>query len=68
MPFMNHFLYELQAFDIETPNDTYVNITNAPSGGEENGNLGSAADSCTSAYGRAPTFILVDVRRSSSLV
>lgn len=46
------FLYEREAFDIEMPNETYITTTNAPSGGV--GNLGSSADSCTAAYGKAP--------------
>ncbi|KAK5136666.1 hypothetical protein LTR08_002319 [Meristemomyces frigidus] len=58
MPFMNHFLYEQQAFGIQLPNDTYITTTNARSGGV--GNLGSAASACSSVYGKAPTFVLVD--------
>lgn len=58
MPLMNHFLYEQEAFGIETPNDTYINTTNAPSGGI--GNLGSSASKCPSYYEKAPAFVLVD--------
>lgn len=58
MSFMNHFLYENQAFGIQSPNESYIETTNAPSGGA--GNLGSHAATCTSAYGKAPTFMLVD--------
>ncbi|TKA25321.1 hypothetical protein B0A50_06225 [Salinomyces thailandicus] len=59
MPLMNHFLYvEVVALDIQYPNATYVTTTNAPNGGT--GNLGASASRCTSEYGRAPTFILVD--------
>ena len=58
MPLMNHFLYEDEAFGIQAPNDTYATTTNAPNGGS--GNLGSSADECTSSYGKAPQYILVD--------
>lgn len=58
LPFMNHFLYETELLGIEAPNTTYLNTTNAASGGE--GNLGTSASECSSEYGRAPTFILVD--------
>lgn len=59
MSLMNHFLYEDQAFGIQSPNQTYITTTNAPSGGGL-GSLGSAAARCASAYGKAPTFLLVD--------
>lgn len=58
MSLMNHFLYENLLFGIQAPNETYVTTTNAPSGGV--GNLGSAAETCLRAYGKAPTFLLVD--------
>ena len=58
LPLMNHFLDIQGGFGIETPNFPAVNVTNAPSGGT--GNLGTAASTCTTAYGKAPTFILVD--------
>ena len=58
LPLMNHFLDVQGGFGIETPNFDAVNITNAPSGGT--GNLGTAASTCTTAYGKAPSFILVD--------
>lgn len=58
MSLMNHFLYENQAFGIQSPNQSYIETTNAPSGGV--GNLGDAASTCASAYGKAPTFMLVD--------
>ncbi|KAK3050705.1 hypothetical protein LTR09_008071 [Extremus antarcticus] len=60
MPLMNHFLYhtdEGSLFSIEQPNATYVTTTNGEAG---LGNLGTAAETCRSTYGRAPTFILVD--------
>lgn len=58
LPLMNHFLYSTSFFDIQYPNSSYVSTTNAPSGGV--GNLGDAASECQKAYGRQPTFILVD--------
>ena len=58
LPLMNHFLDTQQGFGIETPNFLAANVTNAPSGGT--GNLGTAANTCKSTYGKAPTFILVD--------
>ncbi|KAE8349665.1 PLC-like phosphodiesterase [Aspergillus coremiiformis] len=57
LPFMNHFLYQT-VLSIEYPNSSYASTTNAPSGGL--GNLGDAAAKCKQAYGRQPTFILVD--------
>lgn len=55
---MNHFLYSVQLFGIQTPNDTYVNVTNAETG---LGSLGTHLSTCTSEYnGQAPTFVLVD--------
>lgn len=58
MPFMNHFLYQEGLFDIQTPDIGNISTTNSP--GSATGNLGLAADTCTSQWGRAPTFILVD--------
>ena len=58
LPLMNHFLDISEAFGIEIPNVSAINTTNAPSGGV--GNLGNAASTCMNAYGKAPTFILVD--------
>ncbi|KAI6819754.1 hypothetical protein KC332_g9715 [Hortaea werneckii] len=59
MPLINHFLYaEVAALDIQYPNTSYITTTNAPSGGT--GNLGASASRCSSEYGRAPTFIVVD--------
>ena len=54
---MNHFLYSTQAFGIQQPNNTYVNVTNAETGV---GSLGSRLDNCTGVYGKAPNFVLVD--------
>jgi len=54
---MNHFLYATMAFGIQTPNDTYVNVTNAQTGF---GSLGVAIKSCTEVYNKPPTFVLTD--------
>ena len=51
-------LNDVAAFDIQYPNTSYITTTNAPSGGT--GNLGASASRCSSEYGRAPTFIVVD--------
>ncbi|TIA65507.1 hypothetical protein D6C77_00760 [Aureobasidium pullulans] len=61
MPFMNHFLYETSSLfgtTIESPDLGNITTTNAASGGT--GNLGTSAAECTTTYGQAPTFILVD--------
>jgi hypothetical protein len=57
MFFMNHFLYSVQLFGIQSPNATYVNVTNAQTG---LGSLGSQITECSGVYGKAPTFVLVD--------
>ncbi len=57
MPLINHFLYD-NLSGIEFPSIENVMNTNAPSGSV--GNLGDAAKNCTSIYGKAPTFIIVD--------
>ena len=54
---MNHFLYENQLFGIQSPNDTYANVTNAQTG---YGSLGTSVSNCTSVYGKAPWAVLVD--------
>lgn len=58
MALMNHFLDMSEVFGIDVPNEQAVNQTNAP--GNVLGNLGQAAVACTTEYGKAPTFILVD--------
>ncbi|KAL8763347.1 MAG: hypothetical protein Q9184_000818 [Pyrenodesmia sp. 2 TL-2023] len=58
LPLMNHFLGMNRDFGIQVPNVGNISITNAVSGSM--GNLGDAAAACTTAYGKAPTFILVD--------
>ncbi|CBF85697.1 hypothetical protein AN1855.2 [Aspergillus nidulans FGSC A4] len=58
LPLQNHFLYQTILLDYQAPNESYVGTTNAPSGGE--GNLGDAASTCQTAWGRQPAFILVD--------
>lgn len=55
---MNHFLYDVQLFGIQSPNASYVNVTNAQNG---LGSLGSQLVECQNVYGgQAPTFVLVD--------
>ncbi|KAI9891734.1 MAG: hypothetical protein M1814_002484 [Vezdaea aestivalis] len=58
LPFMNHFLYSKAGF-VETPDKANITRTNGPSG-KGIGNLGDAATNCTTIWGKAPTFILVD--------
>ncbi|KAI9659231.1 MAG: hypothetical protein M1831_003813 [Alyxoria varia] len=59
MPFVNHFLYDKLFDSIEFPSVQNVETTNSPTG-SDSGQLGEAATTCTSKYGRAPAFILVD--------
>lgn len=54
---MNHFLYSTQLFGIQTPNSTYVNVTNAQTGF---GSLGEQIRECTGVYSKPPNFVLVD--------
>jgi hypothetical protein len=58
MPLMNHFLDESELFGIEVPDISNITITNGP--GSDVGNLGYSLNSCKSAYGKTPTFTLVD--------
>lgn len=58
MSLVNHFLYQNQLFGIQSPNDTYANVTNSLNGGV--GSLGSHAETCETEYGKAPTFLVVD--------
>ncbi|CAE6997969.1 hypothetical protein CFE70_000585 [Pyrenophora teres f. teres 0-1] len=53
----NHFLYSTQLFGIQSPNETYVNVTNSASGF---GSLGDALGECTAVYGKPANFVLVD--------
>lgn len=53
----NHFLYETQLFGIQSPNETYANVTNAETGF---GSLGEAVTACEGVYGKAANFVLVD--------
>ncbi|MCJ1358649.1 MAG: hypothetical protein MMC33_008649 [Icmadophila ericetorum] len=57
LPLMNHFLDTVEALDIQVPDFDAIDTTNGESG---IGNLATAADSCAVAYGKNPTFILVD--------
>lgn len=54
---MNHFLYSDQLFGIQTPNVDALDTTNGQSGF---GSLGSAVQTCSGTYGKAPNFVLVD--------
>jgi hypothetical protein len=61
MPLMNHFLYttsNLFGTTIESPDIGNLSTTNSASGGT--GALGTSATECTTTYGRAPTYLLVD--------
>jgi hypothetical protein len=53
----NHFLYETQLFGIQSPNETYANVTNAETGV---GSLGESIQECTTVYGKPSNFVLVD--------
>ncbi len=56
LPLLNHFLYETQAF-FDIPAVDNITMTNAADGA---GSLGEHAQSCSSAWGRVPAFVLVD--------
>ncbi|QDS69280.1 hypothetical protein FKW77_002358 [Venturia effusa] len=56
---MNHFLYLSQLFGIQSPNVDAASTTNSPDTTLA-GSLGNAASTCTTQYGSAPNFILVD--------
>jgi hypothetical protein len=61
MALMNHFLYQtsnLFGTTIESPDLGNISTTNSASGGT--GALGTSATECTTTYGRAPTYLLVD--------
>lgn len=58
MSLMNHFLDEDEAFGIQVPNINAIANTNSP--GSAVGQLGGAASSCKTAYGKTPNFLLVD--------
>jgi hypothetical protein len=53
---MNHFLYTSNSL-IQSPNNTYVNVTNAQTGV---GSLGQAIKTCTGVYSKPPNFVLTD--------
>jgi len=55
---MNHFLYETQAFGIQTPDAVNIQSTNSVSNGI--GALGTRMSACASVYGVMPNFVLVD--------
>lgn len=66
LPLMNHFLNIEQAFGIQVPDIDNITVTNAASG--PIGNLGDAATACTAAYGRAPSFVMVDFFEHGSAI
>lgn len=57
---MNHFLYQEQLFNIQSPDVDNAGSTNSPDTNTI-GSLGYSADDCTSQYGSKPTFVLVDL-------
>ena len=59
LPFMNHFLYDEQLFDIQVPAVDNITTTNSPDANID-GTLGQSGSECSTAYGRPPTFLLVD--------
>ncbi len=65
LPLMNHFLDTQQAF-FQTPDYGNITTTNAQSGAV--GNLGGAAANCTTIYGKAPTYVLVDFFDQASAI
>ncbi|KAI4130148.1 MAG: hypothetical protein LQ338_001856 [Usnochroma carphineum] len=66
LPLVNHFLDVDMGFGIQVPDIGNISVTNAISG--PTGNLGDAAAACTAAYGRAPSFILVDFFEQGSTI
>ena len=62
MYLINHFL-DTTLLNQLIPDTTELNVTNAASGP---GSLGAQADTCIAQQGRAPNFMLVDVRLLSS--
>lgn len=58
LPMINHFKDIEQAFSITIPDVGNIITTNGQSNSV--GSLGTTASLCKSAYGKAPTFILVD--------
>ncbi|KAF2423520.1 hypothetical protein EJ08DRAFT_689815 [Tothia fuscella] len=56
---MNHFLDKEQLFGIQTPDVDKTASTNSPDP-SITGSLGNAAQTCSTTYGSAPNFILVD--------
>lgn len=57
LPLVNHFLDTEAGFGIEIPDYSNITTTNGKTG---TGSLGATASDCTTAYGRAPAFFLVD--------
>ncbi|KAK2773340.1 hypothetical protein CKAH01_03800 [Colletotrichum kahawae] len=59
MPLMNHFQYQILTGDILIPDVSDIETTNSASTSTQ-GNLGLHAQTCTSQWGKKPTFVLVD--------
>ncbi|TDZ68271.1 PI-PLC X domain-containing protein 1 [Colletotrichum trifolii] len=59
LPLLNHFQYQTLAADILIPDVSDIEITNSPSTSSA-GNLGFHAQTCSTQWGRKPTFVLVD--------
>lgn len=66
LPLMNHYLDIQQSFGIQIPDVGNLSVTNAASGPV--GNLGDAAAACTTSYGKAPTFVLVNFFEQGSSI
>ncbi|KAI9715317.1 MAG: hypothetical protein M1828_000882 [Chrysothrix sp. TS-e1954] len=63
MPLQNHFLDVAAPFGITLPDVSNAGRTNAPASsvnGSEVGSLAQSASNCTTIWGKAPTFVLVD--------
>ncbi|KAL0931901.1 PLC-like phosphodiesterase protein [Colletotrichum truncatum] len=59
LPLMNHFQYQTLATDVFIPDVSDIDVTNSPSTSTA-GNLGLHAKTCSSQWGKKPTFVLVD--------
>ncbi|KAF9874147.1 phosphoric diester hydrolase-like protein [Colletotrichum karsti] len=59
LPLMNHFQYQTLAADILIPDVSDIETTNSASTSTA-GNLGLHAQTCTTQWGKKPTFVLVD--------
>lgn len=57
LPLVNHFLDTSEGLGINIPDTANITTTNGQTGV---GSLGAAASDCSTAYGKAPAFLLVD--------